>query len=85
MMMMMVLVLLMMLLIIMMLDDNDDHAYDDDDDDDDDDDAIKEINLTPDPNSVCNNAVDCKLCLILCIIVYFFRFSCVISLTISRR
>ena len=82
MMMMMVLVLLMMLLIIMMLDDNDDHAYDDDDDDDD---AIKEINLTPDPNSVCNNAVDCKLCLILCIIVYFFRFSCVISLTISRR
>ena len=79
MMMMMVLVLLMMLLIIMMLDDNDDHAYDDDDD------AIKEINLTPDPNSVCNNAVDCKLCLILCIIVYFFRFSCVISLTISRR
>ena len=82
MMMMMVLVLLMMLLIIMMLDDNDDHAYDDDDDDDD---AIKEINLTPDPNSVCNNAVDCKLCLILCIIVYFFRFSCVISLTIFRR
>ena len=81
MMMMMVLVLLMMLLIIMMLDDNDDHAYDDDDDDD----AMKEINLTPDPNSVCNNAVDCKLCLILCIIVYFFRFSCVISLTISRR
>lgn len=80
MMMMMVLVLLMMLLIIMMLDDNDDHAYDDDDDD-----AMKEINLTPDPNSVCNNAVDCKLCLILCIIVYFFRFSCVISLTISRR
>ena len=76
----MVLVLLMMLLIIMMLDDNDDHAYDDDDDD-----AMKEINLTPDPNSVCNNAVDCKLCLILCIIVYFFRFSCVISLTISRR
>ena len=76
MMMMMVLVLLMMLLIIMMLDD---------DDDDDDDDAIKEINRTPDPNSVCNNAVDCKLCLILCIIVYFFRFSCVISLTISRR
>ena len=75
--MMMVLVLLMMLLIIMMLDD--------DDDDDDDDDAIKEINRTPDPNSVCNNAVDCKLCLILCIIVYFFRFSCVISLTISRR
>ena len=84
MMMMMVLVLLMMLLIIMMLDDNDDHAYDDDDDDDDDD-AIKEINLIPDPKSVCNNAVDCKLCLILCIIVYFFRFSCVISLTISRR
>ena len=82
MMMMMVLVLLMMLLIIMMLDDNDDHAYDDDDDDDD---AIKEINVTPDPKSVCNNAVDCKLCLILCIIVYFFRFSCVISLTISRR
>ena len=82
MMMMMVLVLLMMLLIIMMLDDNDDHAYDDDDDDDD---AIKEINLIPDPKSVCNNAVDCKLCLILCIIVYFFRFSCVISLTISRR
>ena len=81
MMMMMVLVLLMMLLIIMMLDDNDDHAYDDDDDDD----AMKEINLTPDPNSVCNNAVDCKLCLILCIIVYFFRFSCVILLTISRR
>ena len=81
--MMMVLVLLMMLLIIMMLDDNDDHAYDDDDDDDDD--AIKEINLIPDPKSVCNNAVDCKLCLILCIIVYFFRFSCVISLTISRR
>ena len=80
MMMMMVLVLLMMLVIIMMLDDNDDHAYDDDDDD-----AMKEINLTPDPNSVCNNAVDCKLCLILCIIVYFFRFSCVISLTISRR
>ena len=80
MMMMMVLVLLMMLLIIMMLDDNDDHAYDDDDDD-----AMKEINLTPDPNSVCNNAVDCKLCLMLCIIVYFFRFSCVISLTISRR
>lgn len=70
----------MMLLIIMMLDDNDDHAYDDDDDD-----AMKEINLIPDPNSVCNNAVDCKLCLILCIIVYFFRFSCVISLTISRR
>ena len=82
MMMMMVLVLLMMLLIIMVLDDNDDHAYDDDDDDDD---AIKEINLTPDPKSVCSNAVDCKLCLILCIIVYFFRFSCVISLTISRR
>ena len=80
MMMMMVLVLLMMLVIIMMLDDNDDHAYDDDDDD-----AMKEINLTPDPNSVCNNAVDCKLCLMLCIIVYFFRFSCVISLTISRR
>ena len=80
--MMMVLVLLMMLLIIMMLDDNDDHAYDDDDDDDD---AIKEINLIPDPKSVCNNAVDCKLCLILCIIVYFFRFICVISLTISRR
>lgn len=80
MMMMMVLVLLMMLLIIMMLDDNDDHAYDDDDDD-----AMKEINLTPDPNSVCNNAVDCKLCLILYIIVYFFRFHCVVSLTISRR
>ena len=46
---------------------------------------LRKLNLTPDPKSVCNNAVDCKLCLILYIIVYFFRFNCVISLTISRR
>ena len=46
---------------------------------------LRKLNLTPDPKSVCNNAVDCKLCLILYIIVYFFRFNCVVSLTISRR
>ena len=33
---------------------------------------LRELYLTPDPKSVCNNAVDCKLCLILCIVVYFF-------------
>lgn len=81
-------VLVMMLVIFMMLGDNDDHAYDDDDDDDD---VmmvmmlLRKLNLTPDPTSVCSNALECKLCLILCITVYFFLFNCVISMTICRR
>jgi len=33
---------------------------------------LRKSNLTPNPKSVSNNAVDCKPCLILCIVVYFF-------------
>ena len=40
---------------------------------------LRKLNLTPDPKSVCNNAVDCILCLILNSLFLSIQLCCIID------